>query len=167
MTNAKLATDSVATANIQNEAVTNAKLATEAVGTTNIQDNAVSTAKIQDGAISNRKLAINSVAAGNIQNAAVTTDKIAVGAVTHDRLAPAVQAMITDNSATIAQHDQRLNDLDAGVAMALAFASVPVVPGKGFSLGLAVGSYNDQEGYAAKLNLDGRHQSRGGRRRRG
>ncbi|MDQ3565845.1 MAG: YadA C-terminal domain-containing protein [Pseudomonadota bacterium] len=132
--------------------MTNAKLATDAVGTTNIQDNAVTTTKIQDGAISNQKLALNSVATGNIQNAAVTTDKIALGAVTHDRLAPAVQAMIADNSATIAQHDQRLNDLDAGVAMALALASVPVVPSKDVSLGLAVGSYNGQEGYAAKLN---------------
>jgi autotransporter adhesin len=60
--------------------------------------------------------------------------------------------MIVDTSATLSAHESHLSDLDAGVAMALAMANVPIVPGKTFSLGMAAGSYGGEQGYALKLN---------------
>ncbi len=75
----------------------------------------------------------------------MTTEKIANGSVTHDKLSTGVQNQLSGM-------EDRLDKLDAGVAMALAFASVPSVPGKTLSMGFGVGSFNDEEAAAIKFS---------------
>lgn len=76
VTNQYLATNAVATANIQNNAVTAEKLA----------DNAVDSAALQDLSVIAGKLATDSIVAANIQNLQVTNAKIANNAVTAEKL---------------------------------------------------------------------------------
>jgi hypothetical protein len=86
-----------------------------------------------------------------IANAAVTNDKIADGAVSYDKLDQGLQNQL----ATIGQLpaiDDHLSNLDGAVAMTMALATVPMAPSKEFSLGFALGGYNGEYGYAAKLN---------------
>ena len=139
----------VATAKLADGAVTNAKLAANAVGTANIQDGAVATAKIADGAVTNAKLAANAVGTSNIQNGAVTFAKLDAGV---QAQLIANSALLDQHSATLARHEEHLSDLDAAIAMALALANIPVVPGKTFSLGMAAGTYNSEESLAVKLS---------------
>lgn len=91
-------------------------------------------------------LADNAVTSGKIADGAVTSAKIADGAVTYDKLGADVQGMIGGVNG-------HLSDLDAGVAMALAMANVPMVQGKALSLGVAAGFYNGEQGGAVKINL--------------
>lgn len=73
ITNAKLAANSVDTANIVNDAVTNAKLAPLAVATGNIQDAAVTTAKIVDGGVTQAKLANKLTTISTLGSSSFTT----------------------------------------------------------------------------------------------
>ena len=83
----------------------------------------------------------------------MTTAKIASNAVTFDKLSTDVQSRFTSIDATNARQDEHLKELDAGVAMALALANVPMVPGKLLSLGFGVGTFNGEEAGALKLSI--------------
>lgn len=76
ITNQYLATNSVATVNLQDNSVTAPKLA----------DNAVDTLAIQNGAVTDVKMATNSVPTAAIQNLAVTEAKIADGSVSNAKI---------------------------------------------------------------------------------
>jgi hypothetical protein len=76
ITNQYLASNSVATVNLQDNSVTAPKLA----------DNAVDTASIQNSAVTDVKMATNSVPTAAIQNLAVTEAKIADGSVSRDKI---------------------------------------------------------------------------------
>lgn len=76
ITNQYLASNSVATVNLQDNSVTAPKLA----------DNAVDTLAIQNGAVTDVKMATNSVPTAAIQNLAVTEAKIADGSVSRDKI---------------------------------------------------------------------------------
>ena len=89
ITNAYMATNSIATANIQDDAVTAAKLADNSVVTLAIQDDAVTQAKIADAAVGNDQMAVNSVNTDQLVSVAVTTPKIANNAITTEKLAAA------------------------------------------------------------------------------
>lgn len=78
ITNQYLASNSVATVNLQDNSVTAPKLA----------DNAVDTAAIQNSAVTDVKMATNSVPTAAIQNLAVTEAKIADGSVSRDKIGP-------------------------------------------------------------------------------
>ena len=74
--------DSVSQGMIVDNAVNNAKLASNSVANSNMQNDAVDTAEIADGAVDVAKLATNAVSNIKIQNNAVDTAEIATGAVT-------------------------------------------------------------------------------------
>jgi hypothetical protein len=73
------------------------------------------------------------VTTAKIDNSAVTTEKIADGAVTWDKLSNHVQGRITDL-------EEHVEDLDGGIAMAMALGGMQTAPGKrfNFTLGVAV-----------------------------
>ena len=79
--------DTVATDDIDDEAVTRAKIADMAVGENQLADDAVTEDKIEDFAVTRNKLATFSVDDFNVRPAAITTTKIADGAVTQPKLA--------------------------------------------------------------------------------
>ena len=89
ITNAYMAVNSIATANIQDDAVTAAKIADNAVFTAAIQDDAVTQAKIADDAVGNDQLAVNSVGPDQLITSAVTTAKIANSSITSEKFASA------------------------------------------------------------------------------
>lgn len=89
ITNAYMAANSIATANIQDDAVTAAKLADNSVFTAAIQDDAVTQAKIADDAVGNDQMAVNSVNTDQLVSLSVTTPKIANNAITTEKLAAA------------------------------------------------------------------------------
>lgn len=89
ITNAYMAANSIATANIQDDAITAAKLADNSVFTAAIQDDAVTQAKIADDAIGNDQMAVNSVNTDQLVSLSVTTPKIANNAITTEKLAAA------------------------------------------------------------------------------
>jgi hypothetical protein len=63
-------------ATVTNGSIMNAQLATNAIATTNIQNGAITTAQIANGAVTNSNLAANAVATANIIDLAVTDAKI-------------------------------------------------------------------------------------------
>ena len=89
ITNAYMAANSIATANIQDDAVTAAKLADNSVFTAAIQDDAITQAKIADDAIGNDQMAVNSVNTDQLVSLSVTTPKIANNAITSEKFAAA------------------------------------------------------------------------------
>jgi hypothetical protein len=82
ITNAYMAANSIATANIQDDAVTAAKLADNSVFTLAIQDDAITQAKIADDAVGNDQMAVNSVNTDQLVSLSVTTPKIANNSIT-------------------------------------------------------------------------------------
>lgn len=85
-----LAADSVATTNIQNNAVTQAKIATDAVGSAQIASSAVGTSEVANNAIDASKIATNAVTTTKIAGLAVSTAKIAPFAITAAQVADAI-----------------------------------------------------------------------------
>jgi hypothetical protein len=110
ITNVKMADNSVNTAEIVDNAVTNAKMA----------DNSVNTAEIVDNAITQAKMADNSVGTAELVDLNVTTGKIANGAVTDTQVAAAnkdgaagtasMRTLGTGASQACAGNDARLSD---------------------------------------------------------
>ena len=86
VTNAYLATDAVATVNLQDLSVTTAKLAEPSVTTPKITDLAVTTAKIADLNVTTGKIAASAIDSTRIANGAVTTDKLQDLAVTNAKI---------------------------------------------------------------------------------
>lgn len=89
ITNSYMAANSIATVNIQDDAVNAAKLADNAVFTAAIQDDAVTQAKIADDAVGVDQLANNSVGTDQLITSSVSTNKIQNGAITSEKLGPA------------------------------------------------------------------------------
>ena len=85
ITNAYMAANSIATANIQDDAITAAKLADNSVFTLAIQDDAVTQAKIADDAVGNDQMAVNSVDTAQLVSLSVTTPKIANNSITSEK----------------------------------------------------------------------------------
>ncbi len=91
ITNSKIAPNSISTAQIQNGAVTSAAIASQSVGTNQLADgaittakiapNSVSTAQLQNGAVTGAAIASQSVGTAQLVDAAVTTAKIAPNSV--------------------------------------------------------------------------------------
>jgi hypothetical protein len=151
VTTVKLADQAVTGVKLADGAVTTVKLADQSVTEAKIADGAVSTVKLQDQSVTEAKIADGAVSGAKIASGAVTNEKIADGAVSYDKLDQNLQNTIASIDA-LPDINRHLSDLDGGVAMAIALANVPMVPGKRFSLGVAAGGYNGESGYAAKFN---------------
>jgi hypothetical protein len=78
----------VATAQIENDAVTQDKLADDSVGAAQIIDDAVGTAAIADDAVTQAQLADDSVGTAQIIDDSVGTDAIADNCITTDHISP-------------------------------------------------------------------------------
>ena len=132
----KIAADAVDSTKIKDGEVKESDLADDAVTTAKIGDMAVTTAKIGDMAVTTAKIA----------DKAVTTAKIADGAVTFGKLGAGVRKRITDL-------EENVEDLNTGVAMAIALASAPIVPGKNASFSIGGGMFKNEYGGAARLAI--------------
>jgi trimeric autotransporter adhesin len=77
----------VATADIDTDAVDTAKIAGSAVTAAKIAGSAVSNSKLANGAVTSSKLATNAVGSDALASAAVITAKLAAGSVTAEKLA--------------------------------------------------------------------------------
>ena len=158
--NADLATDAVDSSkikdgevkenNLADGAVTAPKIAAGAVDSSKIKNGEVKTDDIGDMAVTTRKIGDMAVTTRKIGDMAVTTDKIADGAVTFGKLGAGVRKRITDL-------EEDVEDANAGVAMAVALASAPIVPSKNASFSIGGGMFKNEYGGAARLaiRLDG------------
>ena len=81
-----IASDSISTVRVQDDAITGAKIADDAVDTHQIEDNAVTGAQINTGAVGTSELATDAVTSNKIATGAVTASDIADGAVTEPKL---------------------------------------------------------------------------------
>ncbi len=102
VTNPKIATDAVDTAQIADAAVTTDKIDSGAVTEAKIASDAVTTVKISDANVTEAKLATDAVTTIKIANANVTTDKLAASAVTTAKIADAnvTNAKLSSNAVT-------------------------------------------------------------------
>ena len=131
---------------LADNAVTAPKIANNAVTARAIANNAVTAPKIANNAVTARAIANNAVTTRAIADKAVTTDKIADNAVTFGKLGAGVRKRITDL-------EEDVEDANAGVAMAVALASAPIVPGKNASLSIGGGMFKNEYGGAARLAI--------------
>ena len=141
-----LAAGAVTTDKIAAGAVDSSKIKDGEVKTDDIGDMAVTTDKIGDMAVTTRKIGDMAVTTRKIANKAVTTDKIAEDAVTFGKLGAGVRKRITDL-------EEDVEDANAGVAMAVALASAPIVPSKNASFSIGGGMFKNEYGGAARLAI--------------
>jgi hypothetical protein len=87
VTEDKIAPNAVSTFKIKDAAVTSAKILTDAVTSTKIKDFNIIESKIKDEAVTSTKIAIDAVIEEKIKNEAVTVNKIAIDAVTAEKIA--------------------------------------------------------------------------------
>ncbi len=87
VTNAKIADDAVDTAQINNNAVTNSKLQTDAVTGAKIADDSINSEHYVDGSIDHQHLSNDCIDGDNIQNDVINSEHYAAGSIDNEHLA--------------------------------------------------------------------------------
>lgn len=89
--NTKLASNAVATSNIQDVSITTAKINADAITTAKINDAAVTTGKLADSSVTTSKIGDGAVTSSKIGDGAVTTSKIGDSAIALNKLSNTVK----------------------------------------------------------------------------
>lgn len=121
-------------------------------GADDIIDNTVNSADLLDGTITTTDIAADTITAGNIAAGAVGTSEIADGSVGLADLSPAATAAFA-SSASVNALGNRVDDVEAGVAMAMAMSSTGHVPGKKFTFSLGTGFFQGEAAASGRFSF--------------
>jgi hypothetical protein len=147
-----IGTGAVGSDEVVDDSLTASDIGTGAVGSDEVTDDSLTAADIGTGAVGSDEVTDDSLTAADIAAGAVGTSEITDGSIGMADLSAAVSSQLSASTAQFDAVNGRIDDVEAGVAMAMAMSSTGHVSGKTFSFSLGSGVYKGEAAASTRFS---------------